>query len=149
MNEELNEKLKNLAHEKTIAFCYSCYQDAPTGRCSHCMSDDLMRHLPSHGVEYGYDWVIKALLNEHVEVADTEESYNQMLEDCYGETTKIGFLTYSTSSAIKELDPIAYDLGKSDYESSLIEDGTLIEIGSHYYWLSDIENFLEEQEEAA
>ncbi len=53
MNEQLMEKLRKLAFKKTIPFCYSCYSEAPTGVCSACGSDDLMRLLPGVGCEYG------------------------------------------------------------------------------------------------
>jgi len=53
---------------------------------------------------------------------DLEESYKQMLDECYG-TVKIAGYEYETSYALKECDPIAYRVGLSDYESSLSEEG--------------------------
>ena len=43
MNLELKEKIKKIALKETIAFCYSCYQEAPAGCCSICHSDDLFK----------------------------------------------------------------------------------------------------------
>lgn len=51
--EEIQNKLTDLAFERTTPFCYSCYQDCPDGQCEICGSDDLMRHFKGVGVEYG------------------------------------------------------------------------------------------------
>ncbi len=47
---------------------------------------------------------------------EIEESYDMMLDDAYGTVTIAG-LNFDTSRALKELDPIAYRVGMSDYES--------------------------------
>ena len=51
----------------------------------------------------------------------SEEEYDDMLDDCYGEIEVCG-LTYWASSLLKRIDPIAYRCGLSDYESSLEEE---------------------------
>lgn len=48
---------------------------------------------------------------------DTEEQYDEMLDDVYG-TVKIAGLEYETSRALKELDPIAWREGYLDYMNS-------------------------------
>ena len=54
MNEqEIKEKLTELALKRTTPFCYSCYEKCPSGTCKRCGSDDLMRHFEGVGVEYG------------------------------------------------------------------------------------------------
>ncbi len=53
MKSEIQKNLEKLAFKRTKPFCYQCYKVAPTGRCTHCMSDDLMRELEGVGVEYG------------------------------------------------------------------------------------------------
>lgn len=50
---EIQNNLEKIAYAKTIPFCYMCYIEAPTGRCTKCHSDDLMRLLPEYGCEYG------------------------------------------------------------------------------------------------
>jgi len=50
---EIQNNLEKIAYSKTIPFCYMCYIEAPTGRCTKCHSDDLMRLLPDYGCEYG------------------------------------------------------------------------------------------------
>tara|TARA_R110002020_G_scaffold291323_1_gene506782 strand:+ start:338 stop:508 length:171 start_codon:yes stop_codon:yes gene_type:complete len=51
----------------------------------------------------------------------SEEEYDEILDDCYGEIEVCG-LTYWASSLLKCIDPIAYRCGLSDYESSLEEE---------------------------
>ena len=65
-----------------------------------------------------------------------------MIEEIYGNECKIGFIEVSTSLAIKNLDPIAWDISKGEYFDSLIRDGVIIEIGSKNYWKSDVINLL-------
>ncbi len=50
-----------------------------------------------------------------------EEWFNDMLDDCYQDVVIAG-LAYSASVAFKRIDPIAYRVGMSDYESSLRTD---------------------------
>jgi hypothetical protein len=110
-----------------------------------------MRLLPGYGCEYGTDWVIENLLEENLETVDITKSFEQMIEDCYGETTKVGFLDLLTVEVMKDQDPIAWDIAKSEYMDGLAQDEQVITFdnGSNYYWLHDIENFVEENLEAA
>lgn len=144
--KEIILKLEEIAFTKTIPFCYSCYKEAPTGRCQSCHSDDLMRLLPSVGCEYGIERVIESLLEENVAPADISESFEQNIEDSYGETTKVGFLELSTVQILKNSDSVAWALAQSEYENSLMEDGILITLdnGHRSYWASDLEQYITE-----
>lgn len=55
---------------------------------------------------------------EHYELV---EAYDNMLNDVYG-TVNIAGYEYDTSQALKLIDEIAYNVGMSDYESSIEED---------------------------
>lgn len=46
------------------------------------------------------------------------DMYDTMLDDCYPETSIAG-MTYSTSHALKELDPTAYRCGMNDWADGL------------------------------
>jgi hypothetical protein len=50
MKDQMYAKLKAVALQKTTPFCYSCYKEAPSGRCQLCESDDLMRYFGGVGV---------------------------------------------------------------------------------------------------
>ena len=149
--ENIKNELQKIAYQKTIPFCYSCYKEAPTGKCKSCHSDDLMRLLPEYGCEYGTEWVVENLLEENLETVDITESFEQMIEDCYGETTKVGFLDLLTVEVMKDQDPIAWDIAKSEYMNGLAQDEQVITFdnGSNYYWLHDLETYIEENLEAA
>ena len=145
MKTEIETKLEELALKKTIPFCYGCYKDAPTGQCLTCGSDDLMRHMPSVGVEYGTDWVIKNILEEKLTLVDLDEAFENTVRECYPETTTIGFLKdYDTVSAMKELDPIAWKCAQSEWESQEESEKIIISFdgGSTYYRMTDIEGLL-------
>lgn len=47
---------------------------------------------------------------------EIEESYAMMLDETYGVVSVAGY-EYDTSRLLKEVDPIAYRVGLSDYES--------------------------------
>ena len=144
--KDIEKNLETIAYQKTIPFCYSCYKEAPTGNCKTCTSDDLMRLLPEYGCEYGVDWVVEQLLEENLESADISDSFEQMIEDCYGETTKVGFLDLLTVEVMKDQDPIAWDIAKSEYIDGLVEDEQLVTFnnGGSYFWIHDLESFVEE-----
>jgi len=99
-----------------------------------------MRHLEGVGVEYGTEWVIESIVEEELEAIDLEEVFSQMIDESYGEEVQIGFISKSTSLAIKELDPIAWDLAKDEYIDSLVEDESIMEVGGDYYWIHDLES---------
>lgn len=67
-------------------------------------------------------------ITDNLTPLDTEELYADMLDDCYGEC-EIAGMTFSTSRALKELDPTAFRCGMVDYIDSL----SLIEIEGDYY----------------
>lgn len=141
--EEIKEKLKEMAIKRTNPFCYSCYQVCPSGSCNTCGSNDLMRHLEGVGVEYGTDWVVENILEEELSEVDLDESFEQMMDDLYGEEIQIGFIKSSVSNAIKELDPIAWDMAKSEHLDTLIEDESVIEVSGRYYWKNQLESLIE------
>jgi len=50
-----------------------------------------------------------------------KQIYDDMLDDCHP-PIKIGNMEYAPSVALYRIDPIAYQVGMNDYESSLRED---------------------------
>lgn len=148
MLTELTNRLEKVAFAKTIPFCYGCYKEAPTGRCNLCHSDDLMRLLPEFGCEYGVDWVIQHLLQAEVETPDLEETFEQSVSGCYSDEVKIGWINVDTCSAIKALDPVSWDMAKSEWMDMQVEEELLVTFdnGSNHYWTHDIESFLEKAE---
>jgi hypothetical protein len=53
-------------------------------------------------------------------ISDMEEMFDEMLDDCY-EPMQIGSGTFYPSQILKNCDPIAYQIGLSEYEDSLEE----------------------------
>ncbi len=78
-------------------------------------------------------------ISDELTAIDLESRYDSMLDECYPEI-KIGYLTFSPSRVLAELDPIAYRCGMSDWESS---EG-FIEIGGDYYEQSECEKIRDE-----
>ena len=142
MHEEIKKNLEKLALEKTEPFCYSCYRIVKGTHCPTCGSDDNMRHLEGVGVEYGTSWVIDYLIEENVKPTNTDELFEDMIRDCYSETTKVGWLELDTVSIIKDQDPVSYEMARQEYIDSIMEDGEGMEFGGTYYWISDIEEYI-------
>jgi hypothetical protein len=102
-----------------------------------------MRELEGVGVEYGTDWIISHILNTELSPINLDESFESMMEECYGGTTKIGWLEYDTVSAIKELDPVSYRMAKSEHADSLLEDQACsFDGGETLYTLQDLEDLV-------
>ena len=106
-----------------------------------------MFKLPQVGVEYGADWLLREYLRAHIDPAHTLEAFEQSVAECYPESVKIGWIEYDTVSALKELDPISWDIAHSEWIDREVSDGNLITVDnrSNYFWLSEIEQFIEDQ----
>jgi hypothetical protein len=50
-----------------------------------------------------------------------EEMFDEMLDECYP-VVKIGYMEFYPSQILKNCDPIAYQIGLSEYMDSLEED---------------------------
>ena len=142
-NHELLAKLHEHALRISKPFCYSCYELAPSGRCVKCGSDDLMRHVDGVGVEYGVEWIVKDLL-ESLTPVDTDEMYDCWLRDCYSETVNVCGFEMDPVQILRELDPVAYRCGKSDWEADFADNDELYFTidGTTYYEVSDIEKLI-------
>lgn len=147
-NDELLKRLEKLAYKKSHPFCYSCYRRVEGTHCKFCGSDDNMRELAGEGVEYGVDWIIKFLIRENLTLVDTEEAFEESVRQCYPETTQIGWMSYDTASAMKELDPVSWRIAESEWIDNEVEDDQLrtFDNGSTYYSVSDLEDYLDQEE---
>lgn len=147
MNSEIKIQLEQIAFDKTIPFCYSCYSECLIGRCAVCGSDDLMRLLPEHGCEYGTDWVINVLLKENLTPADLSEAFEESIRQCYPENTKVGWMEFDTITLMRENDPISWKCALSEYESQEESEENIISFdnGSTYYWSNEIEQFIADE----
>ena len=143
--QTIHGRLDQAAYKVTDNFCYSCYKVVRGEYCPNCHSDDFMRHLAGVGVEYGTEWVIDHLIQQHCTAADGEDMFEEMLDECYPEIT-VGCCSFSPSQVLKELDPTAFRIGASENLSSLAEDGGLYESDGDYYQMTDIEEMLDEIE---
>jgi len=146
MRTEIQKNLEKLAYKRSSQFCYQCYEVAPSGTCSHCMSDDLMREVPGVGVEYGTEWIINHILETELTPVDLEEAFEESVRQCYPEETKVGWMTFDTVTLMKENDPISWKCALSEYESQEESEGGIISFdnGSNYFWSEDVEQLLEE-----
>jgi hypothetical protein len=63
---------------------------------------------------------------------ELESMFDDFLDETCGEV-EIAGLTYSTSRALKEVDPIAYRCGFNDWLDAAITDGVIFEQDGEYY----------------
>jgi len=72
--------------------------------------------------------------DELEEISDYElhQMYDDMLDEIYPEC-KIGGMNYSTSRALKEVDPTAYRVGFVDWLDSEISNEVIMEENDKYY----------------
>ena len=144
MKTEIQQKLEQLAFNRTTPFCYGCYIKAPQGVCPSCHSDDLMRHLDGVGVELGTDWVIKHILEDELTPADTNAAFEDSIRGCYPEETQVGWMTFDTVELMNSQDPISWKIACDEYESELEADEQIMSFdnGSTYFWVHDLEGLL-------
>jgi hypothetical protein len=70
---------------------------------------------------------------------DLEQRHRNMLDECYGEIS-IGYLTFSASRIVEEMDPIAFRCAVSDSTDS----ENVVEIRGDYYDADDAERVKQE-----
>ncbi len=144
MNTEIHEQLKQLALKRSIPFCYGCYEEAPSGRCKTCGSDDLMRFVPGNGVEDGTDWIIESILETELTPVNLEEAFEESVRECYPEQITVGWMTLDAVSVMKEMDSVSWRCAQGDWESQEADEGNIISLdgGSTYYWPHDVEKLV-------
>lgn len=54
---------------------------------------------------------------DHIMENASEDYYDEMLDECYGEIEICGY-SYSASHALYNVDPVAYNCGRSDWEDA-------------------------------
>ena len=145
--ETIQNQLNKLAFQESIPFCHACYIKAPTGVCDNCGTDDLMRFIEDSGCEWGTEWIIEELLDKHLEPFNQTESFESMIEDCYSEEIKVGWLNLNTADILKTMDEVSWEIAKDEYISSLEEDEEIMSFdnGKTYFVASDIEQLIEER----
>ncbi len=143
--QTLHARLESAAYKVSDNFCYSCYKVVDGEFCPTCHSDDFMRHLSGVGVEYGTEWVIQHLIEQHCTAVDGEDLFEEILDECYPEVT-VGCCTFSPSAVMKELDPTCFRIGAQENLDSLAEDSQLYECNSDYYNTCDIDDMLDDIE---
>lgn len=145
--QEIETKLKEIAFNRSTAFCYRCYIKAPTGTCSRCHSDDLMRLSEEHdGPEYGTSWIVEAILRKELTPVNTEEAFEEFIRQCYPEETTVGWMTFDTATLMKEMDPVGWRCALSDWKSEEESNENIMSFdgGSTFYSRFDLESFLEQ-----
>ncbi len=130
--QTLHARLESAAYKVSDNFCYSCYKVVDGEFCPTCHSDDFMRHLSGVGVEYGTEWVIQHLIEQHCTAVDAEDLFEEVLDECY-EEVKVGNSTFTPSQVMKECDPTSFRIGAQENVDSLTEDGQLYESTGDYY----------------
>lgn len=145
MQNELKEKLTELALSRSLPFCYGCYKEAPTGTCLTCFSDDLMRLLPSVGCEYGLEWIVEHILETELTSIDTDEAFEYFMREIYPETTQVGFMIIDTVQVMKDQDPICWKIAQDEWIEQELEVEQIISFdnGSTFYKVYDLEELLE------
>ncbi|MBI2519507.1 MAG: hypothetical protein HYV97_03795 [Bdellovibrio sp.] len=141
MQNNFYEKLTQMALERSTPFCYGCYKDAPSGRCNTCFSDDMMRHVPGVGVEWGTEWIVQHILETELTPVNLEEAFEESIRQCYPETVKVGWMTLDTASVLREMDPVAWSIALGEWETQESEEGIIVSFndGGTYYWTHEVE----------
>ena len=98
-----------------------------------------------HGLDWGLESAIREIISNELTPVDIDEVFEECISEVYPETTVVGFLTVDTASAMKELDPVAWDISKSEHIDSLESDDQVVSFdnGCTYFWTHDLERLTE------
>lgn len=146
MKSEIETKLEQFAIKRSYPFCYSCYsRAAQSGVCAKCGTDDCMREYPGHGVEFGTQWIYKAILESELEPISEGDAFEDYMREVYPETTVVGFLNLDTVTTMRDQDPTAWDCAQSEWMDAQLSDEVFFtpDNGTTIYSMSDVEALLE------
>lgn len=145
MKTEILKKLENIALERTIPFCMSCYIKAPQGICPSCHSDDLAKWMDGVGLDWNLNFAIEHILQEELTPVNLDEVFEDMIRSCYPEETVVGWMKSDTVDLMKSQDPISWNIARDEYIDGLESDDKIISFdnSSTYYWKYDLESLLE------
>lgn len=89
------------------------------------------------------DWMEQNNPNDWITDYDIEKDYETYLDECYEECEIAGY-KYSTSDALKSVDPTAFRCGLADYSSEYYTEICTAEKPSRVLYLrhDDLENFV-------
>ena len=92
--------------------------------------------------------IIESILKSELTQVDSSAVFEESIRDCYPETTKVGWLELDTESVMKEMDPISWHIAQSEWESQEADEGNIMRFdnGTTYYWLHEVETFLDASE---
>ena len=89
---------------------------------------------------------IRSLLRDNLTPLKVEEAFEESVSQCYPETVTVGWMELDTVSVLKTMDPICWDIARSEWLDNEEQDGNLVTFdnGSTHYNLSDVEDLLDE-----
>ncbi len=140
--EYLLEDLRLLAQQESTPFCYQCYAKAPSGTCSGCGSDDLMRITGDNGPEYGFDWIIKDLIENNLSEVETGSFLVDFIDELYPKIV-IGSVYFLASEVLKTCDPVSWGIFEDEELASRVNDGEMIQIDGKYFRTHELENYID------
>ncbi|MFA5582610.1 MAG: hypothetical protein WDA09_00215 [Bacteriovoracaceae bacterium] len=141
MKTEILKKLEQIAEDRTIPFCMSCYVKALTGKCPSCHSDDLAKWMDGVGLDWNLNFAIEHILQEELTAINTDEVFEDMISSCYPIETVVGWMKFDTCDLMKSQDPISWRIARDEYIDELESDEEIVSFdnGSTYYWVHDLE----------
>jgi len=144
--QEIETKLKEIALNRSEAFCYNDSIECPEGRCPKCDSDDLCRSLNGVGVGWGTSWIVEHILREELTPVNLEKAFEESVRECFPEETIVGWMRFDTVDLMKNQDPVSWRCAQSEWESEEESEKTIISFdgGSTFYSRYDLESFIEE-----
>lgn len=86
-------------------------------------------------------------IQDELKAVDVETLYHDMLDEVYGDVDICGY-TRRAADVFKEIDPIAYQCGLTDYLDSLLGE-RLVEVQDEYFDLHEVEQLLKYLKESA
>jgi hypothetical protein len=80
--------------------------------------------------------------------ADSARAFEDAIRDHYPETTQVGWLELDTVTVMKEMDPVSWRMAESEWIDLEVSEEQLVtfDLGSTYFWVREVEEYLEESE---
>lgn len=84
------------------------------------------------------DYLVQSKVEANLDIVDMDSRYDDMLDECHGEV-KLGYLTFSPSRVLAELEPATYRCGFSDFVAAEESNKRIQEVNGNYYDYDEVE----------
>lgn len=94
---------------------------------------------------WGTDWIIRSIVESELTPVNVDAAFENLIRSCYEENVSVLWMTLDAVTVAKEMDPVSWDIAKSEWLSQEEEEGIVktFDNGASYFWCHELEKLLD------